>query len=148
MPVQGWRSQWWFFLAGISPASPALPTTVAARWGSDSLYLILTWVTPCPVQLAVKAVSSPSPGISNCWERTFIAGLNQSSLAEIICIVCLLRYERFGAEELVLQSGGLLCPQPGCGAGIMLEEGGGDCKRVPCVTCGYVFCRCLKGGYI
>ena len=28
----------------------------------------------------------------------------------------------------------------------MLEEGGGDCKRVPCVTCGYVFCRCLKEG--
>ena len=58
------------------------------------------------------------------------------------------RYQRFGAEELVLQSGGLLCPQPGCGAGIMLEEGG-DCKRVPCVTCGYVFCRdCLQGAHL
>ena len=31
------------------------------------------------------------------------------------------RYQRFGAEELVLQSGGVLCPQPGCGAGILPE---------------------------
>ena len=29
------------------------------------------------------------------------------------------RYLRFGAEDLVLASGGLLCPQPGCGAGIL-----------------------------
>ena len=25
------------------------------------------------------------------------------------------RFLRFGAEEVVLQSGGVLCPQPGCG---------------------------------
>ena len=31
------------------------------------------------------------------------------------------RYQRFGAEELVLQSGGVLCPQPDCGAGILPE---------------------------
>ena len=29
------------------------------------------------------------------------------------------KYQRFGAEELVLQSGGVLCPQPDCGAGII-----------------------------
>jgi len=78
LPVQGWRSQWWCFLADISPASPALPTTAAVRWGSVSLYLILTWDTPCPVPLAVRAVSSASPDISNCWERMFIADMRDS----------------------------------------------------------------------
>ena len=33
----------------------------------------------------------------------------------------MLRYQRFGTEELVLQSGGVLCPQPDCGAGILPE---------------------------
>ena len=29
------------------------------------------------------------------------------------------RYQRFAAEECVLQAGGVLCPQPGCGMGIL-----------------------------
>ena len=61
------------------------------------------------------------------------------------------RYLRFGAEELVLQSGGLLCPQPGCGAGIQLDtpsESPG-CNRVACGECGYVFCRdCGQGAHL
>ena len=59
------------------------------------------------------------------------------------------RYLRFGAEELVLQSGGLLCPQPGCGAGIQLETGPDLCNRVACAECGYVFCRdCGQGAHL
>ncbi|XP_039284843.1 E3 ubiquitin-protein ligase parkin [Nilaparvata lugens] len=56
-------------------------------------------------------------------------------------------YQRFGAEEFVLRSGGVLCPQPGCGAGILIDS---DCKRVQCVGgCGFVFCRdCMQGYHL
>ncbi|KAK4823709.1 hypothetical protein QYF61_005775, partial [Mycteria americana] len=33
------------------------------------------------------------------------------------------RYQRYGAEECVLQMGGVLCPTPGCGAGLLPEAG-------------------------
>ena len=39
------------------------------------------------------------------------------------------RYQRFGAEECLLQAGGVLCPQPGCGAGILPDF---ECRRVVC----------------
>ena len=40
----------------------------------------------------------------------------------------------FGAEEFVLQAGGVLCPRPGCGAGILPDE---DEPRVVCLQgCG------------
>lgn len=39
------------------------------------------------------------------------------------------RYQRFAAEEFVLQSGGVLCPQPNCGMGIIVDE---ECTRVHC----------------
>lgn len=61
------------------------------------------------------------------------------------------RYQRFGAEECLLQSGGVLCPRPGCGAGILPDP---ECRRIVCVPyggqgCGYVFCRqCLQGYHI
>ena len=66
------------------------------------------------------------------------------------------RYQRFAAEEFVLRSGGVLCPQPGCGMGIMPEpavatEAGASTtgnRRIACAGpqgCGYVFCRdCLQ----
>ncbi|CAH0753870.1 unnamed protein product [Bemisia tabaci] len=56
-------------------------------------------------------------------------------------------YQRFGMEEYVLKNGGVLCPQPGCGAGILVEP---DCTRITCAGgCGYVFCRnCLQGYHI
>lgn len=38
-------------------------------------------------------------------------------------------YQRFGMEEYVLKNGGVLCPQPGCGAGILVEP---DCTRITC----------------
>ncbi|GBP14233.1 E3 ubiquitin-protein ligase parkin [Eumeta japonica] len=57
------------------------------------------------------------------------------------------QYQRFAAEEYVLQAGGVLCPQPGCGMGILAEE---NCIKITCQTgCGYVFCRkCLQGYHI
>lgn len=39
------------------------------------------------------------------------------------------RYQRFATEEFVLRSGGVLCPQPGCGMGLLVDEG---CTRVQC----------------
>ncbi|EPY85220.1 hypothetical protein CB1_000390034 [Camelus ferus] len=39
------------------------------------------------------------------------------------------RYQQYGAEECVLQMGGVLCPSPGCGAGLLPEPGQ---RRVTC----------------
>lgn len=44
------------------------------------------------------------------------------------------RYQRFATEEFVLRSGGVLCPRPGCGMGLLVDE---ECNRVTCVQgCG------------
>ena len=61
------------------------------------------------------------------------------------------RYQRFSAEEFVLQSGGVLCPQPNCGTGIMpsQNDNASPDRRVVCTECRYVFCRsCLQGYHI
>nr|XP_023030053.1 E3 ubiquitin-protein ligase parkin [Leptinotarsa decemlineata] len=57
------------------------------------------------------------------------------------------QYQRFGTEEFVLRSGGVLCPQPGCGMGILADP---ECTKITCISgCGYVFCRnCLQGYHI
>ncbi|XP_055383602.1 E3 ubiquitin-protein ligase parkin [Condylostylus longicornis] len=57
------------------------------------------------------------------------------------------RYLRFATEEYVLQAGGVLCPQPGCGMGLITEA---DCLKVTCQHgCNYVFCKnCLQGYHI
>ncbi|XP_067002583.2 E3 ubiquitin-protein ligase parkin [Anabrus simplex] len=57
------------------------------------------------------------------------------------------QYQRFATEEFVLQAGGVLCPQPGCGMGILADP---DCRRITCISgCGFVFCRqCLQGYHI
>lgn len=56
-------------------------------------------------------------------------------------------YQRFATEEAVLKTGGVLCPQPGCGEGIIIDS---DCNKIVCENgCGYVFCRnCLRGYHI
>ncbi|CAG2184738.1 PARK2 [Mytilus edulis] len=52
------------------------------------------------------------------------------------------RYKRFGTEEYVLQNNGVLCPFPGCGAGILIQD---SCKQVVCHNCRFEFCRqCLN----
>lgn len=42
------------------------------------------------------------------------------------------RYKDFGAEECLLQSGGILCPNTGCGEGIIVED---EARNVQCRTC-------------
>ncbi|XP_071801668.1 E3 ubiquitin-protein ligase parkin-like [Asterias amurensis] len=59
------------------------------------------------------------------------------------------RYQRFGAEECLLQNDGVLCPSPGCGAGLLPDFGS---RRVECVQqagqgCGFVFCRQCRNAY-
>lgn len=47
------------------------------------------------------------------------------------------RYQRFATEEYVLQAGGVLCPQPGCGMGLLVEP---ECKKVTCQNgCGVCY---------
>lgn len=47
------------------------------------------------------------------------------------------QYQRFGTEEYVLRAGGLLCPQPDCGMGIIPsstdEDNDDDCRKIQCV---------------
>lgn len=38
-------------------------------------------------------------------------------------------YQRFATEECVLHAGGVLCPQPGCGEGIIVDP---SCDKVAC----------------
>ena len=55
------------------------------------------------------------------------------------------RYHRFAAEECLLQAGGVLCPQPGCGAGIMPDDPGE--RKIKCPQCLYVFCKSCHQGF-
>ncbi|XP_047459258.1 E3 ubiquitin-protein ligase parkin [Mugil cephalus] len=57
------------------------------------------------------------------------------------------RYLHYGAEECLLTIGGLMCPSPGCGAGLLPSDGS---RRVECDThlgCGFVFCRDCRRSY-
>ncbi|KAK0174748.1 hypothetical protein PV327_010482 [Microctonus hyperodae] len=65
------------------------------------------------------------------------------------------QYQRFGAEEYVLRAGGILCPQPDCGMGIIPPDpqsvaNDDDCRKIQCIGgCGFVFCRnCLRGYHV
>ncbi|KAK1129950.1 hypothetical protein K0M31_019643 [Melipona bicolor] len=63
------------------------------------------------------------------------------------------QYQRFSTEEYVLRAGGILCPRPDCGMGIIPESsdnGSEECRRIQCIGgCGYVFCRrCLQGFHL
>ena len=57
------------------------------------------------------------------------------------------RYLQYGAEECLLTIGGLMCPSPGCGAGLLPPDGS---RRVECdrqLGCGFIFCRDCREGY-
>ena len=65
-------------------------------------------------------------------------------LTDKLSVLQYAQYQRFATEEYVLQAGGVLCPQPGCGMGILAEP---DCQRITCTNgCGvgalvlFVFC--------
>ncbi|KAH9500208.1 hypothetical protein Btru_077477 [Bulinus truncatus] len=48
------------------------------------------------------------------------------------------RYKNFGAEEYVLQNGGILCPGPGCGTGLFPAS---DNRLIRCRECQFECCR-------
>lgn len=53
------------------------------------------------------------------------------------------QYQRFSTEEYVLRAGGLLCPRPDCGMGIIPsspDDGTTDeCRRIQCIGgCGVI----------
>ena len=53
-----------------------------------------------------------------------------------IDILSFLQYERykdFGAEDFLLSTGGIICPNPVCGEGMMLEDSPGS--NIRCATC-------------
>ena len=57
------------------------------------------------------------------------------------------RYQRFAAEECVLQAGGVLCPHPRCGTGIIPDDP--NERKVKCQQCQFVFCKdCHQGFHI
>ncbi|OQR76021.1 E3 ubiquitin-protein ligase parkin-like [Tropilaelaps mercedesae] len=64
------------------------------------------------------------------------------------------RYQRFATEDFILNAGGVFCPRPGCGAGILLDDTLSKCTKVTCSRiegqgCGFVFCRdCLQGAHM
>ena len=55
------------------------------------------------------------------------------------------RYQRFAAEECILQAGGVLCPQPRCGTGIIPDNP--EERKVKCQQCQFVFCKDCHQGY-
>ncbi|XP_047208420.1 E3 ubiquitin-protein ligase parkin isoform X3 [Girardinichthys multiradiatus] len=57
------------------------------------------------------------------------------------------RYLQYGAEECLQTIGGMMCPSPGCGAGLLPSDAS---RRVECdrqLGCGFVFCRDCREGY-
>ncbi|XP_061600860.1 E3 ubiquitin-protein ligase parkin isoform X1 [Cololabis saira] len=57
------------------------------------------------------------------------------------------RYQRYGAEECLLTIGGLMCPSPGCGAGLLPPDGSRRVECDPRLGCGFLFCRTCRGRY-
>ncbi|KAM9804082.1 E3 ubiquitin-protein ligase parkin [Neosynchiropus ocellatus] len=57
------------------------------------------------------------------------------------------RYLQLAAERYLLSSGGLMCPSPGCGAGLLPTDGS---RMVQCdrrTGCGFIFCRTCRLQY-
>ncbi|XP_035770735.1 E3 ubiquitin-protein ligase parkin [Neolamprologus brichardi] len=57
------------------------------------------------------------------------------------------RYLQYGAEECLLTTGGMMCPSPGCGAGLLPPDGSRKVECDPRLGCGFVFCRLCRGEY-
>lgn len=56
-------------------------------------------------------------------------GVSDGLLSSIYFYLQYNRYQHYGTEEYVLQMGGVLCPTPGCGAGLLPEP------KVRKITC-------------
>uniref|UniRef100_A0A667X6U9 E3 ubiquitin-protein ligase parkin n=1 Tax=Myripristis murdjan TaxID=586833 RepID=A0A667X6U9_9TELE len=87
-------------------------------------------------------------------ERQFVhdpvIGYSLPCAGRCVCVcvcVCYGRYLQYGAEECLLLIGGVMCPSPGCGAGLLPPD---DYRRVECdrqLGCGFVFCRDCREEY-
>ncbi|XP_078322626.1 E3 ubiquitin-protein ligase parkin-like isoform X1 [Crassostrea virginica] len=104
------------------------------------------FISYCIVQLNERRfIEDPEAGYS----LPCPAGCHGSLIkdAHHFCLVGTEQYERyknFGAEEYLLQSGGLMCPAPRCGAGFLVED---PTLKVVCLTCQYEFCRECRAAY-
>ena len=57
------------------------------------------------------------------------------------------RYQDFGAEEYVLKNG-VICPQANCSQGMLIDKNEASaCKKICCVSCGFLFCTECKAAY-
>lgn len=56
------------------------------------------------------------------------------------------RYQDFGAEEYVLKNG-VICPQPNCSQGMLIDDKKDTCTKICCISCNYLFCSKCKGEY-
>lgn len=54
------------------------------------------------------------------------------------------QYKDFGVEDYLLSTGGIICPNPGCGEGMVLDDNSGRSAR--CASCQFVFCVLCKSG--
>jgi parkin len=55
-----------------------------------------------------------------------------------------LRYKEFATIQMLLEMGGVICPKPGCGEGLLPEHTN---RRIECSSCRHVFCRECKEKY-
>ncbi|CAG2173949.1 unnamed protein product, partial [Oppiella nova] len=98
-----------------------------------------------------RFVTDPQIGYSvNCAVGCHESLIRETHHFKLMGQIAYEKYQRFGAEECVLSAGGVLCPQPGCGAGILLDETEPEfCTRITCSECTFVFCRkCLQGYHV
>jgi len=85
----------------------------------------------------------PCPGGGDSCNNTFIEEIHHFRVSGNEVYE---KYQRFATEDVVLRSGGILCPGRGCGSGIFPED---NVRRILCSRttggCGLVFCRnCLQ----
>ena len=108
----------------------------------------LGYTLGCPVGCENSLIDSSSKHFSAILSNSLSDGKNSDQYE---------RYQRFAAEQFVIQAGGILCPQPNCGTGIMpnndtlsnTDAGSTEERKVVCTECKYVFCRlCLQGYHI
>ena len=112
---------------------------------SFTLHSEFGYTLGCPVGCENSFIDSSSKHFSAILSNSLGGGQTKDQYE---------RYQRFAAEQFVIQAGGILCPQPNCGTGIMpnsdtIDKNGTAERKVVCTECKYVFCRmCLQGYHI
>ena len=115
---------------------------------SFTLHDELGYTLGCPVGCENSFIDSSSKHFSAILSNSLSDDKNSNQYE---------RYQRFAAEQFVIQAGGILCPQPNCGTGIMpnndtlsnTDTDSTEERKVVCTECKYVFCRiCLQGYHI